>query len=671
MLSRWRSHASRAWTTTSQSCTAATSPTVYRYSLSVVRDPLEAEDVTQSTFLNAYRAYRGAPTRPKAWLLTIARNICFERYRRAQHRPRLVSLQEAVATPMPDASAVHADEILSALHGLPARQRTALLLDAIDGRSREEIAAALGIGETTVTGLLIRARGNLRLQLDEGMSCAVATRLRPRLEGSELPDSQRRAAIAHLRNCETCSAEPPRRSLFGLLGWLLPGLRSFAEPVTSLLPGGAAGLGATAAVVAGVGTLAWQTAPLSKPAGPTVAPVHATSRPTTTNVQGRSDRRDDARRAGDAVRRRFEAEPDRARGGSPRPSAARRRHRLDRFPPSRRPPPPSPSAVRRPWSPIRRPERVSPRGRDGPSDRPRRCCADGSGQRGAGVDESAQCDGARRYDGGGGGGDGAARPADRPGLDAGNAVDAGNGDAGSGHAQATGKATAPGQLTAATRKAIAPGQLTAATGKAAAPGQAKAAAAHTAHRDAVAGSPAAGDAAGETTDHGPPRPGASNGSSAATADEPGAPVQQTGNGNVNGNGASAQGGAGPAGTDEPVGQDNPGQGDGQGNQGNGNQGNGQGNAAQSEREPGQRQPGRQERLGSGPSRRRQPGPERRARQLRAAGQRLLGRPGHDLAGQSAVARNARARARSHIATASSPSSSSSWRWLSAWRASGR
>ena len=114
-----------------------------------------------------------------------------------------------------------------------------------------------------------------------GRDPAAATRL----EGSELPDSQRRAAIAHLRNCETCSAEPPRRSLFGLLGWLLPGLRSFAEPVTSLLPGSAAGLGATAAVVAGVGTLAWQTAPLSKPAGPTVAPVHATSRPTTTNVR--------------------------------------------------------------------------------------------------------------------------------------------------------------------------------------------------------------------------------------------------------------------------------------------------------------------------------------------------------------------------------------------------
>src|SRR5215470_14794305 len=75
---------------------------VYRYSLSVVRDPQDAEDVTQTTFLNAYRSFTGPPRKPQAWLLTIARNVCFERYRRAQRRPRFVPLQEAVATPAQD-----------------------------------------------------------------------------------------------------------------------------------------------------------------------------------------------------------------------------------------------------------------------------------------------------------------------------------------------------------------------------------------------------------------------------------------------------------------------------------------------------------------------------------------------------------------------------------------
>jgi RNA polymerase sigma factor (sigma-70 family) len=236
---------------------------VYRYSLSLVRDPAEAEDVTQTTFLNAYRAYDGPLGKPQAWLLTIARNICFERYRRSQRRPRLVPLHEAMLTPAADESGIRAEEIRDALQGIPPRQRTALLLEAADGRSRAEIAEELRIGETTVTGLLMRARGNLRLQLDEGMSCRLAVQLRPQLWGTELPEARRRAAIAHLRNCERCAAEEtPRRSLAGFFAALIPAMRAVTQPVVGLLPGGSAGVGAAAAVVAAAGTIAWQAAPL-------------------------------------------------------------------------------------------------------------------------------------------------------------------------------------------------------------------------------------------------------------------------------------------------------------------------------------------------------------------------------------------------------------------------
>src|SRR5262249_43354083 len=179
--------------------------------------------------------------------------------------------------------------ILSAMQGLPPRQRTALLLDAIEGCSHAEIAGELRIGETTVTGLLKRARGNLRLQLDEGMSCALARRLLPSLWGSELPTSQRRAAMGHPRNCERCSADAPRTSLSALLGTLVPGLRALVEPVAGLVPSGAVGLGATAAVVATATTVAWQptppatslapTAPIVQPAGSHAATVHRAAPP--------------------------------------------------------------------------------------------------------------------------------------------------------------------------------------------------------------------------------------------------------------------------------------------------------------------------------------------------------------------------------------------------------
>src|SRR5262245_39628388 len=259
---------------------------VYRYSLSVVHDPAEAEDVTQSTFLNAYRAYTGPLGKPQAWLLTIARNICFERHRRMQRRPKFVPLHEAATTPADDPAGVRAGAIFDALQEIPARQRTALLLDAIDGRTRAEIAAELEIGETTVTGLLMRARGNLRLQLDEGMSCKLARELQPRLWGTELHDAKRRAAMAHLRNCERCAVEEPsRRSISGLLAALIPAMRSVWQPVVGALPGGTAGLGAAAAVVAAAGTLAWQVAPAAKGDGPSTTTPPAVE-PAASNTTG-------------------------------------------------------------------------------------------------------------------------------------------------------------------------------------------------------------------------------------------------------------------------------------------------------------------------------------------------------------------------------------------------
>src|ERR687888_1907269 len=69
---------------------------VYRYALAVLHNPADAEDVAQTTFLNAYRAFeRGErPEKPQNWLITIAHNVCRQRFRDAARRPHEVEFDE-------------------------------------------------------------------------------------------------------------------------------------------------------------------------------------------------------------------------------------------------------------------------------------------------------------------------------------------------------------------------------------------------------------------------------------------------------------------------------------------------------------------------------------------------------------------------------------------------
>ena len=62
---------------------------VYRYALALVRSEADAEDVTQTTFLNAFRGLsRGVvPASESAWLFKIAENVCLSRHRAAFREP--------------------------------------------------------------------------------------------------------------------------------------------------------------------------------------------------------------------------------------------------------------------------------------------------------------------------------------------------------------------------------------------------------------------------------------------------------------------------------------------------------------------------------------------------------------------------------------------------------
>src|ERR687885_1924683 len=103
---------------------------VYRYALVVMRNPDDAEDVTQTTFMNAYRAFqRGErPRTPQNWLIAIAHNVCRQRFRQSQRRPNEVALEEEIAEAVPEDEGHSAEDIRRALSQLAFNQRAALVM---------------------------------------------------------------------------------------------------------------------------------------------------------------------------------------------------------------------------------------------------------------------------------------------------------------------------------------------------------------------------------------------------------------------------------------------------------------------------------------------------------------------------------------------------------------
>jgi RNA polymerase sigma factor (sigma-70 family) len=150
---------------------------VYGYALAMLGAPADAEDVTQTTFLNAYRAYqRGErPSKPRGWLFAIALNVCRQRWRQASRRPHEVSLDDSFAV-ADEPEGPSAQDIARALQALPFNQRAALVMRELEGRRQDEIAAELGVSVSAVETLLFRARRGVREQLESSLTCGEAAR---------------------------------------------------------------------------------------------------------------------------------------------------------------------------------------------------------------------------------------------------------------------------------------------------------------------------------------------------------------------------------------------------------------------------------------------------------------------------------------------------------------
>jgi RNA polymerase sigma factor (sigma-70 family) len=125
-----------------------------------------AEDAVQQTFVKAYEAMHrdDRPLLLKPWLYRIAHNTAHNALRDSALRDEPLGDEGAVGE-RPEEVLERREQlrsVLASVQDLPPRQRDALVLRELEGRSYEEISAALGVGGGAVRQLLNRARTTLR-----------------------------------------------------------------------------------------------------------------------------------------------------------------------------------------------------------------------------------------------------------------------------------------------------------------------------------------------------------------------------------------------------------------------------------------------------------------------------------------------------------------------------
>lgn len=135
----------------------------------VLPNNADCEDVAQDVFLAAYRnlaAYRPELSQFSTWLLTIARNKCWNLCAKQRPVERAESVPpEPMDLRTPDASLMEAEfyrQLEAALAALPIEQKAVFVLAELQELSLEEISRIEGVSVGTVKSRLSRARSKLR-----------------------------------------------------------------------------------------------------------------------------------------------------------------------------------------------------------------------------------------------------------------------------------------------------------------------------------------------------------------------------------------------------------------------------------------------------------------------------------------------------------------------------
>jgi RNA polymerase sigma-70 factor, ECF subfamily len=160
-------------------------PSLYSAALRMTRNPQDAEDLVQETYLKAYRAFPGFQegTYLKAWLYKILTNTFINSYRAKRRRPEETDIEDVedlylyrrlASTESGDVSRSAEedfldrftdDEVKTAVESLPEAFRIAVILADVEGFSYKEIADIMDVPIGTVMSRLHRGRRALQKAL--------------------------------------------------------------------------------------------------------------------------------------------------------------------------------------------------------------------------------------------------------------------------------------------------------------------------------------------------------------------------------------------------------------------------------------------------------------------------------------------------------------------------
>ena len=224
---------------------------LYAYCCTLLREPADAADAVQDTFVIASSRLAGLrdPERLRPWLYTVARNECL---RRLRYRRAMAPLDEVADGPeLADETADVSGEaeradlralLRTAIGGLNAAEREVIGLQLAQGLDIGEVAAILGVSRNHAHALLSRARAQLEASLGVILvgrtgrgECATLDGMLRDWDG-HLTTALRKRVHRHIEDCDVCTTRRGRvLSLrdFGVAGPVLLATLAGSRNVTA------------------------------------------------------------------------------------------------------------------------------------------------------------------------------------------------------------------------------------------------------------------------------------------------------------------------------------------------------------------------------------------------------------------------------------------------------